>query len=137
MNIKTALISALAAVAMAVSAVAQDTAEPGFVITLKNGSTVRGRTLTREESTGSLRLTMTQTAAGAPKSYAMIAMDDADSIRASSSETDSILIRIRGGSEVRCKEFGLNGNTVTIKLGSASKVEVPWDQIESISFGPR
>lgn len=137
MNIKTAIISALAAVVMALPAIGQEPSEPGFVITLKNGSSVRGRNLSRDEATGSLRLTMTQTAAGAAKSYAIIAMDDADSIRASSSETDSIIIRIRGGSEVRCKEFGLNGDTVTIKLGSASKVEVPWEQIESISFGPR
>ncbi|HLG13531.1 MAG TPA: hypothetical protein VJH03_03260 [Blastocatellia bacterium] len=130
MNIKTALISVLAAMAMMAPATAQETGEPGFVITLKNGSTVRGRTLSRDEASGTLRLTMT------PKSYAVVAVDDVGSIRASTSDTDSILIRVRGGSEIRCKEFGITGETVTIKLGTMSRIEVPWDQIESISFGP-
>jgi len=77
---------------------------------------------------------MTESNSGAPKSYAIIAMDDADSIRASTSETDSIRIKLLGGSELRCKEFGLNGETVTVKLGTASRIEVRWDQIESITF---
>ena len=46
---------------------------------------LRGRTLTREADTGRLRVSMTETRSGEPKSYAVIAMDDAESIRASSS----------------------------------------------------
>ena len=113
----------------------QESAKSGFIITLKNGSTIRGRTLSREEGGAKLRLTMTETASNEPKSYAVIAMDDAEGIRASTSETDSIRIKVRGGSELRCKEFVLGADVITVKLGSASKVEVPWDQIESISFG--
>lgn len=115
-------------------AAAQDSTEAGFVISLKNGSSVRGRTLARDETTGNLRLTMTESSEGSPKSYAIIAMDDAESIRASSAETESIVIKLLGGSELRCKEFGLNGDTVSIKLGTASRVDVLWSQIESISF---
>ena len=107
----------------------------GFVITLKNGSTIRGRTLAREEGGGRLRLTMTETSSSEPKSYAVIATDDAESIRASTADTDSIRIKIRGGSELRCKEFILGADVITVKLGTASRVDVPWDQIESISFG--
>ena len=135
MNIKTALIGSLIAIMVTVTAIAQDSGEPGFVIALKNGSNVRGRMLSRDEASATLRLTMTRTSAGAPKSYAVVALDDVATIRASTSDTDSIVIKIRGGSEIRCKEFGLNGDTVTIKLGTMSRVEVPWDQIESISFG--
>lgn len=129
-------ISTLALIVSIISAVAysQTASESGFVISLKNGSSVRGRTLARDESTGNLRLTMTESSAGSPKSYAIIAMDDAESIKASSAETESIVVRLLGGSELRCKEFGLGGDTVTIKLGTASRVEVRWDQIESISF---
>ena len=113
----------------------QDQSKSGFVITLKNGSTIRGRTLTREEGGGRLRLTMTETASSEPKSYAVIATDDAESIRASTTDTDSIRIKVRGGTELKCKEFELGATMITVKLGTASKVEVPWDQIESISFG--
>lgn len=123
------IISILSALAFA-----QDSTESGFVISLKNGSSVRGRTLARDEATGNLRLTMTESSTGSPKSYAIIAMDDAEAIRASSAETESIVIKLLGGSELRCKEFGLNGDTVSIKLGTASRVDVRWDQIESISF---
>jgi hypothetical protein len=112
----------------------QTTAESGFVISLKNGSMVRGRTLSRDEAGGGWRLTMTSAGDGTPKSYAIIAADDADSIKASSTDTDSITIKLIGGSELRCKEFGLNGDTVSVKLGSASSVDVKWEQIESISF---
>ncbi len=115
---------------------AQDATPPGFTISLKNGSMVRGRTLTRDEASGALRLTMTETGTGGPKSYAIIAMDDADSIRASTTDADSILVKLFGGSELRCKEFGLNGDTVTVKLGTASRIDVRWDQIQSISFAP-
>ena len=117
---------------VALAAVAQDT-QPGFVISLKNGSSIRGRTLARDES-GNLRLTMSESSSGAPKSYAVIAMDDAEAIRASTADSDSIVIKLSGGSELRCKEFGLNGDTVTVKLGTASKIEVRWENIESISF---
>jgi hypothetical protein len=129
-------IITLALIVLIISAVgvAQTASESGFIISLKNGSSVRGRTLARDESTGSLRLTMTESSAGSPKSYAIIAMDDAESIKASSAETESIIVKLLGGSELRCKEFGLGGETITIKLGTASRVEVRWDQIESISF---
>jgi hypothetical protein len=115
---------------------AQDTTEQGFVITLKNGSTIRGRTLSRDETTGKLRLTMTETSASQPKSYAIVAMDDAEAIRAPVADTDSIRIRLRGGSELRCREFSLGADTITVKLGTASRVDVPWEEIESITFGP-
>jgi hypothetical protein len=130
---KRAILTSLISLLLCAFVSAQDSAS-GFVISLKNGSSVRGRSLARDESTGSLRLTMTESAEGAPKSYAVIAMDDAEAIRASSSDTDSILVRLLGGSELRCREFGLDGDTVTIKLGTASRIDVRWDQIESISF---
>ena len=114
--------------------IAQDAAQPGFVISLKNGSTIRGRTLTRDESSGTLRLAMTETGSGEAKSYAMISPDDAVDIRSSSTDTDSIRIRLKGGSELKCKEFVLQGDAVAVKLGSASRVEVKWSDIESISF---
>ena len=63
-------------------------------------------------------------------------MDDAESIRASAADTDSIRIKLIGGSELKCKEFGLSGEVVSVKLGSASRVDVRWDQIESITFAP-
>ena len=112
---------------------AQET-QSGFIILLKNGSAVRGRTLMREAESGKLRVSMTETSAGEPKSYAVIAMDDAESIRASSSEADTIIIKLQGGSELTCKEFTLNGETVTVKLGTASRVDVRWEDIASISF---
>lgn len=115
-------------------AIAQDAGQAGFVISLKNGSTIRGRTLTRDESSGALRLAMTETGSGAAKSYAMISPDDAVDIRSSSSDTDSIRIRLKGGSELKCKEFVLTGDAIAVKLGSASRVEVKWSDIESISF---
>jgi hypothetical protein len=115
-------------------AIAQDAGQAGFVISLKNGSTIRGRTLTRDESSGTLRLAMTETGSGEAKSYAMISPDDAVDIRSSSTDTDSIRIRLKGGSELKCKEFVLQGDAVAVKLGSASRVEVKWSDIESISF---
>ena len=114
--------------------IAQDAGQAGFVISLKNGSTIRGRTLTRDESSGTLRLAMTETGSGEAKSYAMISPDDAVDIRSSSTDTDSIRIRLKGGSELKCKEFVLQGDAVAVKLGSASRVEVKWSDIESISF---
>jgi hypothetical protein len=111
----------------------QEPVRAGFVISLKNGSTIRGRTLARDEASGKLRLTMTESGSE-PKSYAIIAMDDAESIRASTAEADSIRIRVKGGSELRCREFRLLGDVVSVKVGSQSRVDVPWDQIESISF---
>jgi hypothetical protein len=137
MKTKTALLSAACAILLAAAmAAAQDTAGAGFVITLKNGSSIRGRTLARDEASGKLRLIMTETDARAPKSYAMIAMEDADAIRASTTDTESIRIKVRGGSDLRCKEFGLAPDKVTVKIGTSSRIEIPWDQIESISFGP-
>lgn len=106
----------------------------GFIILLKNGSAVRGRTLTRDTDSGRLRVSMTETTSGEPKSYAVIAMEDAESIRASSTDADTISIKLQGGSELKCKEFTLNGETVTVKLGTASRVEVRWEDIASISF---
>src|SRR5262250_2954930 len=112
---------------------AQDTSA-GFVITLKNGSSVRGKTLSRDDATGRLRLTMSESAGGEAKSYAIIAAEDTAEIKSSAAETDSIRIKLKGGSDIRCKEFSLTGESVTVKLGSASRVEVPWSEIESISF---
>jgi hypothetical protein len=134
MKIKMTLIALAAAFALSICVAAQDTAQSGFVITLKNGSTIRGRTLSRDEATGKLRLSMTETGTGEARSYAIISPDDASDIRSSSSATDSITINLRGGSQIRCKEFVLNGETVTAKLGSASRIEVQWAEIESISF---
>jgi hypothetical protein len=104
------------------------------VITLKNGSTIKGRTLSRDDQTGNLRLLMSETSTGEARSYAVISPEDASDIRSSSSTTDSIKISLKGGSEIRCKEFVLNGDTVTVKLGSASRIEVQWTEIASISF---
>ena len=101
---------------------------------LKNGSSVRGRTLSRDDATGKLRLAMTEDASGEAKSYAVIAPEDTAEIRSSAADSDSIRIRLKGGSDLRCKEFSLNGDSVAVKLGSASKVEVRWSDIESISF---
>ena len=119
----------------ATSAAAQDS-QAGFIISMKNGSSIRGRVLTRDESSGNLRLTMTETSGGAPKSYAVISMEDAEAIRPSNTDADSIRIKLRGGSELRCREFTLNASTINVKMGSASRVEVGWDQIESIIFAP-
>jgi hypothetical protein len=120
---------------MAFPIVAQET-QSGFIISMKNGSSIRGRVLTRDETTGNLRLTMTETSGGTPKSYAIISMEDAETIRPSNTDTDSIRIKLRGGSELRCKEFSINGDLINVKLGSASRVDIAWDQIESISFAP-
>jgi hypothetical protein len=128
-----AIVSIVLAV---VTALGQDAGQTGFVITLKNGSKVVGRTLARDEASGKLRLTMTESSSGEPKSYALIAMEDAESIRASSADTDSIRIRVKGGTELRCREFGLGADKVTVKIGAQTRVDVPWDQIESISFAP-
>ena len=133
MNIKTTFIIAVLALILAAPIAAQDAGASGFVISLKNGSTIRGRTLTRDDTTGKLRLAMTE-AGGEAKSYAVIAPEDTSEIRSSASEGDSIRIKLKGGSDLRCKEFSLNGDSVAVKLGSASKVEVRWIDIESISF---
>ncbi len=133
MKIKNRLIITMTAMILAVPVAAQEAGGPGFVISLKNGSTIRGRTLTRDDTTGKLRLAMTE-AGGEAKSYAVIAADDTTEIRSSATDSDSIRIRLKGGSDLRCKEFSLNGDSVAVKLGSASKVEVRWIDIESISF---
>jgi hypothetical protein len=133
MKITKTLISATAVLLLASIVWAQEE-QAGFIILLKNGSAVRGRTLTRDEASGRLRVAMTETSSGEAKSYAVIAMEDAESIRASSSETESIRIKLAGGSELKCKEFILNGDTVTVKLGTASRIEVRWEDIASISF---
>lgn len=113
---------------------AQETGQSGFVLSLKNGSTIRGRLLSRDEASGNLRLTMTESGSGTPKSYAVVAMDDAQAIKASTTDSDSILIRLIGGSELKCKEFELNGDTITVKIGTASRIELHWEQIQSIRF---
>ena len=133
MIMRMVLMITLITLTLAVPSLAQEGGGPGFVISLKNGSTIRGRTLSRDETTGKLRLSMTE-AGGEAKSYAIIAPDDTSEIRSSASENDSIRIRLKGGSDLRCKEFSLNGDSVAVKLGSASKVEVKWSDIESISF---
>jgi len=133
MKVKTTLISTVLALILVVPIAAQDTGASGFVISLKNGSTIRGRTLSRDEVTGKLRLAMTEEG-GEAKSYAVIAPEDTTEIRSSAGEGDSIRIRLKGGSDLRCKEFSLNGDSVAVKLGSASKVDVRWIDIESISF---
>ena len=133
MNIKTTLIVTVIALILAAPVSAQEVGASGFVISLKNGSTIRGRTLSRDDTTGKLRLAMTE-ATGEAKSYAVISPDDTTEIRSSASDSDSIRIRLKGGSDLRCKEFSLNGDSVAVKLGSASKVEVRWIDIESISF---
>ena len=131
---KKTVLSTLLLLGFAGLAAAQDAAQTGFVISLKNGSTIRGRTLNRDETSGSLRLAMTQTSSGEAKSYAIISPDDTVDIRSSSSDTDSIRIRLKGGSELKCKEFVLTGDAVAVKLGSATRVEVKWSDIDSISF---
>jgi hypothetical protein len=73
-------------------------------------------------------------AGGEANSYAVIAPEDTTEIRSSASDTDSIRIRLKGGSDLRCKEFSLNGDAVSVKLGSATKIDVRWSDIESISF---
>lgn len=113
---------------------AQEAGQPGFVIKLKNGSTLRGRTLSRDDSSGALRLVMTESIDAGAKSYAIVAADDTAEITSSSSESESIRIKLKGGSDLRCKEFSLSGDSVAVKLGSASKVEIKWSDIESISF---
>lgn len=133
MKIRKILIGAIT-VLLFVSIVSAQEEQAGFIILLKNGSAVRGRTLTRDEASGRLRVAMTETSSGEAKSYAVIAMEDAESIRASSTETESIRIKLAGGSELKCKEFTLNGDTVTVKLGTASRIEVRWEDIASISF---
>ena len=114
--------------------VGQDAGQPGFVIKLKNGSTLRGRTLSRDDASGALRLVMTESVDTGAKSYAVIAADDTAEITSSSSDSESIRIKLKGGSDLRCKEFSLSGDSVAVKLGSASKVEIKWSDIESISF---
>lgn len=133
MKIKSALIITLTALMLVAPIVAQEAGASGFVISLKNGSTIRGRTLSRDETTGKLRLAMTESG-GEANSYAVIAPEDTAEIRSSASDTDSIRIRLKGGSDLRCKEFSLEGDAVAVKLGSATKVEVRWSDIESISF---
>ncbi len=134
MKIKTIFLFTIAALILAVPIAAQDAGQPGFVIKLKNGSTLRGRTLSRDESNGALRLVMTEAIDAVPKSYAVIAADDTAEISSSSTETESIRIKLKGGSDLRCKEFTLSGDSIAVKLGSASKVDIKWSDIESISF---
>jgi hypothetical protein len=133
MKIKSVLITTVTALMLVAPIAAQDAAASGFVISLKNGSTIRGRTLSRDETTGKLRLAMTE-AGGEANSYAVIAPEDTTEIRSSAADTDSIRIRLKGGSDLRCKEFSLEGDAVAVKLGSATKIEVRWSDIESISF---
>ena len=133
MKIKSALFITALAMMLGLPVAGQDAGASGFVISLKNGSTIRGRTLSRDETTGKLRLAMTE-AGGEANSYAVIAPEDTTEIRSSASESDSIRIRLKGGSDLRCKEFSLNGDSVAVKLGAATKVEVRWSDIESISF---
>ena len=135
MKIKLGSLAIIITFLLAFSAIAQES-QSGFIISMKNGSSIRGRMLTRDETTGNLRLTMTETAGGAPKSYAIISMEDAEAIRPSNTDSDSIRIKLRGGSELRCREFTINGDLINVKIGSASRVDVAWDQIESISFAP-
>jgi hypothetical protein len=134
MKIKTTFLIAIAVLILAVPLAAQETGQPGFVIKLKNGSTLRGRTLSRDDSNGALRLTLSYASDAAPKSYAVIAAEDTTEITSSSSDSESIRIKLKGGSDLRCKEFSLNGDSVAVKLGSASKVDIKWSDIESISF---
>lgn len=134
MKIKTTILLTIAALILAVPVAAQDAGQPGFVIKLKNGSTLRGRTLSRDDSNGALRLVMTEASDSGAKSYAVIAADDAAEITSSSSDSESIRIKLKGGSDLRCKEFSLSGDSVAVKLGSASKVDIKWSDIESISF---
>ena len=134
MKLKKTFVIITILLMLAVPILAQDTGASGFIISLKNGSSVRGRTLSRDDATGKLRLAMTEDASGEAKSYAVIAPEDTAEIRSSATDSDSIRIKLKGGSDLRCKEFSLNGDSVAVKLGSASKVEVRWSDIESISF---
>lgn len=134
MKIKTTILLTIAGLILVVPVAAQDAGQPGFVIKLKNGSTLRGRTLSRDDSNGALRLVMTEASDSGPKSYAVIAADDTAEITSSSSDSESIRIKLKGGSDLRCKEFSLSGDSVAVKLGSASKVDIKWSDIESISF---
>jgi hypothetical protein len=120
----------ISALLFATSVAAQDSTQSGFAISLKNGSTVRGRTLSRDDATGKLRLAMSE------NSYAIIAAEDTVSIQSPTGANDSISIKLKGGSELRCKEFAINGEMVSVKLGSATRVEVRWNEIEAISFAP-
>ncbi|MFY9557410.1 MAG: hypothetical protein WAV47_22085, partial [Blastocatellia bacterium] len=90
--------------------------------------------LSRDDVTGKLRLAMSEEPGGDARSYAVIAPEDTTEIRSSSNEGEMIRIKLKGGSDLRCKEFALNGDMVAVKIGSASKVEVRWSDIESISF---
>src|ERR1051325_693575 len=128
MKIKATWLGLALALAMATTVAGQDAAQSGFVISLKNGSNVRGRTLTRDDATGKLRLAMSE------NSYAVIAPEDTSDIRSSAAGGDSINIKLKGGSELKCKEVTLNGENVSVKLGTASRIEVRWNDIESISF---
>jgi hypothetical protein len=134
MNSKKTLFFTTVAFLIAASIAAQEPSQSGFVVKLKNGSMLRGRVLSRDESTGALRLVMTEATDSTAKSYAVIAADDTSEISSSSSDSESIRIRLKGGSDLRCKEFSLNGDSVAVKLGSASRVEIKWSDIDSISF---
>jgi hypothetical protein len=128
MNMKATWLGIAAALILATSVAAQDSAQSGFVISLKNGSNVRGRMLTRDDTTGKLRLAMSD------NSYAVIAPEDTSDIRSSAAGGDSISIKLKGGSELKCKEFTLNGENLSVKLGTATRIDVRWNEIESISF---
>jgi len=130
MKTKMIMLCVVAGLLAMAAAAAQDPAQSGFAISLKNGSTVRGRTLSRDDATGKLRLAMSE------NSYAVIAPEDTVSIQSPAGASDSISIKLKGGSELRCKEFALNGEMVSVKLGTATRVEVRWGEIESISFAP-
>jgi hypothetical protein len=134
MKTKRTLVSIAIALALASPGAARQASQSGFVITLKNGSTIRGRTLSRDDASGNLRLAMTESTDGLAKSYAVIAPEDTAEISSSGSEVDSIRIKLKGGSDLRCKEFALKGDSVSVKLGSATRVDVLWSDIESISF---
>jgi len=128
MNMKATWLGIAAALILATSVAAQDSTQSGFVISLKNGSNVRGRMLTRDDTTGKLRLAMSD------NSYAVIAPEDTSDIHSSAAGGDSISIKLKGGSELKCKEFTLNGENLSVKLGTATRVDVRWNEIESISF---
>jgi hypothetical protein len=130
-KIKRAILTAFILLSVTVTVSAQ---EPGFTLSLKNGSTLRGGALAREEGSGRLRLTMTESN-GTAKSYAVVAAEDIEAIRASSAGATSIKIKLLDGSELMCKEFSLSGDILSVKLGTASRLEIPWDQVESVNFG--
>jgi len=67
MKLKKTLVIITICLMLGVPILAQDTGAAGFIISLKNGSSVRGRTLSRDDATGKLRLAMTEDASGEAK----------------------------------------------------------------------